>query len=81
MEGDDLPLPGLEMLGIRVLCPPECQYHPALLFMGFADDLQNVALYAFSFFLPIILKDGFGYSTGKANLLMFPPYACAMPVC
>ncbi|KAI1619932.1 major facilitator superfamily domain-containing protein [Exophiala viscosa] len=37
--------------------------------------LNNTALYAFSYFLPVILKDGFGYSTGKAQLLTFPPYA------
>jgi hypothetical protein len=41
---------------------------------------QNVALYAFSFFLPIILKSGLGYSTAKANLFAFPPYAVAVPV-
>ena len=37
--------------------------------------LNNTALYAFSYFLPTILKDGFGYSTGRAQLLTFPPYA------
>ena len=44
------------------------------------DQAQNVALYAFSFFLPFILKSGFGYSTAKANLFAFPPYAVAIPV-
>lgn len=39
--------------------------------------LNNTALYAFSYFLPVILKDGFGYSTGKAQLMTFPPYAAA----
>lgn len=37
--------------------------------------LNNTALYAFSYFLPVILKNGFGYSTGKAQLYTFPPYA------
>lgn len=37
--------------------------------------LNNTALYAFSYFLPVILKEGFGYSTGKAQLMTFPPYA------
>ncbi|KAF2093360.1 MFS general substrate transporter [Rhizodiscina lignyota] len=36
--------------------------------------LNNTALYAFSYFLPVILKDGFGYSTGKAQVMTFPPY-------
>ena len=34
----------------------------------------------FSFFLPVILKDGLNYSTSKAQLYTFPPYAVAMPV-
>ena len=38
--------------------------------------LNNTAVYAFSYFLPVILKDGFGYSTGRAQVLTFPPYAC-----
>ncbi|KAJ9611505.1 hypothetical protein H2200_004689 [Cladophialophora chaetospira] len=37
--------------------------------------LNNTALYAFSYFLPVILKNGLGYSTGRAQLLTFPPYA------
>jgi MFS family permease len=37
--------------------------------------LNNTGVYAFSYFLPVILKDGFGYSTGRAQLLTFPPYA------
>jgi sugar phosphate permease len=37
--------------------------------------LNNTCVYAFSYFLPVILKDGFGYSTGRAQLLTFPPYA------
>lgn len=41
---------------------------------------QNVALYAFSFFLPIILNGGFGYPPAKANLYAFPPYAVAIVV-
>lgn len=40
--------------------------------------LNNTAVYAFSYFLPVILKDGFGYSTGRAQLLTFPPYAVAV---
>ncbi|KAK5168292.1 uncharacterized protein LTR77_006861 [Saxophila tyrrhenica] len=39
---------------------------------------NNTALYAFSFFLPIILRDGFGYSYSRANLLTFPPYAVSL---
>lgn len=35
---------------------------------------QNTALYAFAYFLPVILKDGFGYSTAKAQVMTFPPY-------
>jgi hypothetical protein len=42
--------------------------------------LKNTALYAFAFFLPIILQDGFGYSYSRANLLTFPPYAVALVV-
>lgn len=37
--------------------------------------LNNTGVYAFSYFLPVILKEGFGYSTGKAQLFTFPPYA------
>lgn len=40
--------------------------------------LNNVALYAFAFFLPKILKDGFNYGTAKAQLYTFPPYAVAL---
>ncbi|KAK6385773.1 hypothetical protein LTS17_001345 [Exophiala oligosperma] len=36
--------------------------------------LNNAALYAFAYFLPVILKDGFGYSTAKAQVMTFPPY-------
>jgi MFS family permease len=39
--------------------------------------LNNTGVYAFSYFLPVILNDGFGYSTGRAQLLSFPPYAVA----
>ncbi|KFX92673.1 hypothetical protein V490_05250 [Pseudogymnoascus sp. VKM F-3557] len=39
--------------------------------------LNNTGVYAFSYFLPVILNDGFGYSEGRAQLLTFPPYACA----
>ena len=39
--------------------------------------LNNTGVYAFSYFLPVILKEGFGYSTGRAQLLTFPPYAAA----
>jgi hypothetical protein len=37
--------------------------------------LNNTGVYAFSYFLPVILKDDFGYSTGRSQLLTFPPYA------
>ena len=39
--------------------------------------LNNTGVYAFSYFLPVILKGGFGYSTGRAQVLTFPPYAAA----
>ncbi|KAF2158673.1 hypothetical protein M409DRAFT_30836 [Zasmidium cellare ATCC 36951] len=39
--------------------------------------LNNTALYAFSYFLPIILHQGLHYSTAKAQLFTFPPYAVA----
>jgi hypothetical protein len=39
-----------------------------------ANVVQNAALYAFAYFLPVILKDGFGYSTAKAQVMTFPPY-------
>jgi predicted MFS family arabinose efflux permease len=39
--------------------------------------LNNTGVYAFSYFLPVILNDGFGFSTGRAQLLTFPPYAVA----
>ncbi|EHY56253.1 retrograde regulation protein 2, partial [Exophiala dermatitidis NIH/UT8656] len=41
--------------------------------------LNNVALYAFAYFLPAILQKGLGYSTSKAQLFTFPPYAVAAP--
>ena len=40
---------------------------------------NNTALYAFSYFLPVILQKGFGYSTGKSQLYTFPPYAVSVP--
>jgi len=39
--------------------------------------LNNVVAYSFSYFLPIILKKGMGYSTTMSQVLSFPPYACA----
>jgi hypothetical protein len=30
---------------------------------------NDIAGYAFSYFVPAILKDGFGYSTGRAQFL------------
>ncbi|KAH0837116.1 hypothetical protein AYO21_04577 [Fonsecaea monophora] len=36
--------------------------------------LNSTALYAFAYFLPVILKAGFGYSTAKAQVMTFPPY-------
>ncbi|KAI5362925.1 putative major facilitator superfamily, MFS transporter superfamily [Septoria linicola] len=35
--------------------------------------------YSFSLFLPIILEDDLGYSTSRAQILSFPPYAVAAP--
>ncbi|OLN92772.1 High-affinity nicotinic acid transporter 2 [Colletotrichum chlorophyti] len=43
----------------------------ALAFIYFNHALINFAL---SFFLPIILKDNMGFSTGKAQILTAPPY-------
>ena len=39
--------------------------------------LNNTGVYAFSYFLPTILEAGFGYSVARAQVLTFPPYACA----
>ncbi|CAM1510773.1 Fc.00g082860.m01.CDS01 [Cosmosporella sp. VM-42] len=36
---------------------------------------NNVSLYAFSYFLPIILRQGLGYDVAKAQIMTFPPYA------
>ena len=41
--------------------------------------LNNIGLYAFSYFLPVILNDGFGYSVARAQVLTFPPYAAGVP--
>ncbi|MCJ1301813.1 hypothetical protein MMC08_004614 [Hypocenomyce scalaris] len=41
--------------------------------------LNNVALYAFSYFLPTILNSGFGFSVAKSQLYTLPPYAVAVP--
>ncbi|KAK4934953.1 hypothetical protein LTR10_023890 [Elasticomyces elasticus] len=41
--------------------------------------LNNTALYAFAYFLPVILQKSLGYSTSKAQLFTFPPYAVAVP--
>ncbi|KIW30174.1 uncharacterized protein PV07_05936 [Cladophialophora immunda] len=40
---------------------------------------NNTALYAFTYFLPVILQKSMGYSTSKAQLFTFPPYAVAVP--
>lgn len=39
--------------------------------------LNNIVAYSFSYFLPIILKSGMGYSTTMSQVLSFPPYAVA----
>lgn len=41
--------------------------------------LNNIGLYALSYFLPVILRDGFGYSIAHAQVLTFPPYAVSVP--
>ncbi|KAK6366912.1 hypothetical protein LTS17_010463 [Exophiala oligosperma] len=40
---------------------------------------NNTALYAFAYFLPVILQKSLHYSTSKAQLFTFPPYAVAVP--
>lgn len=37
----------------------------------------GISMYAFAYFLPVILRRSFGYSVGKAQLYTFPPYAVA----
>lgn len=39
--------------------------------------LTTTITYAIAFFLPIILKDGMGFSTGQAQCLVAPPYVAA----
>lgn len=39
--------------------------------------LTTTITYAIAFFLPIILKDGMGFSTGMAQCLVAPPYVAA----
>lgn len=48
--------------------------------MMLADIPKNVSLYAFSYFLPIILRQGLGYDVSKAQLMTFPPYAVGVVV-
>jgi hypothetical protein len=43
-------------------------------FMLMASTLPG---YAYSYFLPIILKEGLGYSTSKSQLMSAPPYVLA----
>ncbi|KIW10291.1 hypothetical protein PV08_11253 [Exophiala spinifera] len=38
---------------------------------------NNTALYAFAYFLPVILQKSLHYPTSKAQLFTFPPYAVA----
>ncbi|KAK5323449.1 hypothetical protein LTR93_005503 [Exophiala xenobiotica] len=40
---------------------------------------NNTALYAFAYFLPVILQKSLHYSTSKSQLFTFPPYAVAVP--
>ncbi|KAF3928836.1 hypothetical protein AA313_de0209740 [Arthrobotrys entomopaga] len=44
-------------------------------FLGSIYGLSAVVTYALAFFLPIILKDGMGFSTSNSLLLTIPPYA------
>ncbi|KAF1808860.1 MFS general substrate transporter [Eremomyces bilateralis CBS 781.70] len=39
--------------------------------------LNNVVTYSFGYFLPIILKNGMGYSTAMSQILAFPPCVVA----
>lgn len=45
--------------------------------MSVTNQRQNVVAYSFSYFLPIILKSGMGYSTAMSQVLSFPPYVLA----
>ncbi|KAJ9615185.1 hypothetical protein H2200_001259 [Cladophialophora chaetospira] len=40
---------------------------------------NNTALYAFAYFLPVILQKSLHYSVSKSQLFTFPPYAVAVP--
>lgn len=46
---------------------------------GFAAlfGLTTTSTYAIAYFLPIILKDGMGFSAAAADCLIAPPYVCA----
>lgn len=46
---------------------------------GFASlfGLTTTCTYAIAYFLPIILKDGMGFSTGASQCLVAPPYVLA----
>jgi hypothetical protein len=39
--------------------------------------MSTTVTYALAYFLPIILRDGMGFSVGKAQILVAPPYAAA----
>ncbi len=39
--------------------------------------LTTTITYAIAYFLPIILKDGMGFSTAASNCLIAPPYVFA----
>jgi len=49
---------------------------------GFAAifGLTTTITYAIAFFLPIILKDGLGFSVGMSQVLVAPPYVLAAVV-
>ncbi|KAF3920477.1 hypothetical protein ABW20_dc0106454 [Dactylellina cionopaga] len=45
-------------------------------FLGSIYGLSAVVTYALAFFLPIILRQGMGFSISQSLLLTIPPYAC-----
>ena len=42
---------------------------------------NNATVYSFAYFLPLILKGGFGYSLLKTYCLLLPPYLLGAVVC
>lgn len=52
-----------------------------LYFWAFNLMASTLPGYAYSYFLPIILKQGMGFSTAKSQLLSAPPYVLAAIMC